>query len=549
MRKMLKGILLIVIVAMMSCDIPQSITIKGNPGVRIPLGRLSSMFDEGESITDFVSAGKIREMMGSGSTGLNIYDYRGLAVPSDVQAFLIHYPITEMTLDLSEYINDAMENADTDFTFTIPNLGDAHVNPQALFQPGGIYQNGCFIVNNGGTAELSGTEGDPLFTVPLGDMATLLSSVKGGAGAFGLKLEEGYAPSFVDALQVKIPALGITNYIYGHVEDGALVFVNAAEHTFNPQTLTGNELKIYIKFTQPCSGVIAPKLILDWDEAKVKTPSGGMNGTYPIDIGLGDFLGSGVQFNDVRGYVYVGGIGNSPAKLTLKLDNAPVTGANNASLTEKPRPSFNSDPFTGVIPAQSLASNLDLAGILGASSLEYEISIDEMTLDADDVDEGTVIFADLVILLTLEFKITDPNPSEYVKLDFGNVFPEPEDDKDIFMREGKDDDLFNSLDWVEIALSNIENNIFELDKLAIRVENTGTATYINWIDFSEQNPSLRIDMDELPNPFTPKFEILLKKDTGQNFATLKIRRNDAPVFDFFLTARAKASINENIPLF
>ena len=556
MRKLLIGTMLAVIFTVMSCEIPQSITIKGNPGLYIPLGRLSSMFGEGESITDFVSTAKIREMMGS--TGFNIYDYRGDDVDSKVQAFLIHYPITEMTLDLSEYINEAMENADKDFSYTIPNLGDLHPefagNLQALFQsPAGPFQNGCFIVNNDNIAELSGTEGNPLFTIPLGDMATLLKSVKGGAGAFGLKLEGGYDPSFENVLQIKIPALGITDYIPGEKSGNTLVFANADDVTFYPQQL--EDIKIYVKFDAHCSGTIAPKVIIDWKEAVIDTSEiGGISGYYPIDLGLGNFLGSGAQFSDnaVKGYIYVGGIDNNPASLTLKLDGAAISGVSEASLTEAERPSF-SEPFTAAIPAHSLtAPYINLNSVLGANSLEYEISIDEMTLNADDVDEGTVIFADLVILLTLEFKIENDSSSDalgdYVKLDFGNVFPEPEDGKDIFMREGKDDDLFNKIDWVEIALSKIENNIFEMDKLSILVANTGSEPYSKRIDFSEQNPSLSIDMDELPNPFSPKFEILLEKDNGENYATLKIKRNDAPLFDFFLTVRAKATINETISL-
>ncbi|MDR1836969.1 MAG: hypothetical protein LBQ89_04855 [Treponema sp.] len=551
MRKMLIGTLLVVIAAVISCEIPQSITIKGSPEVYIPLGKLSSLFDEGEGITDFVSAAKIREMMG-GTSGMSLYDYRGPAVDSGVQAFLIHYPITEMTLDLSKYLNEAMDNDDTDYSFTIPDLSAEYPafagNLGALFQPGGTFEDGCFINAN----RLSATEGSPLFIISLGDMATLLKSVKGGAGAFGLKLSN-YDPSFDAALKVKIPALGITDYISGTKNGNNLVFANAAEFTFFPQTVEDHELKIYFKFDAPCSGTIAPEMIIDWEEATVDTSEiGGMTGDYEIENILGEFLGGGVGFKDVRGYIYIGGGIGEKASMSLGLGSSQLL--NDESLHDVERPSF-SDPFTGNIPSHSLATPAPISlkealNAQEASTLAYDIHIDEMILEAEDVDEDVVIFADLVILLTLEFEVRNiPSstvPNGYVKLDFGNVFPEPEEGKDIFMRKGNDEDLLNNLDTVKIVLSDIDNNIFQLDKLSILVINTGSEAYSGYLHFSDTNPSLTIDMHELPFPFSPKFEILLKKDDGQDYATLKILRNSAPVFDFFLAAIAKASINETI---
>jgi hypothetical protein len=553
MKKMLRGMLLAVIVAVISCEIPQSITIKGNPEVYIPLGKLSSLFDEGESITDFVSAAKIREMMG-GTAGMSLYDYRGPDVDTDVQAFLIHYPITEMTLDFSKHLNEAMDNGDEDQSFTIPDLNYGLSTPvsdyEDLFKPGGHYENGCYIDGS----RLSTTEGAPLFTVPLGDMATLLKSVEGGAGAFGLKLSN-YDPSFETALEVKIPALGITDYIPGTKSGNDLVFANAEEFTFTPQAVEDHVIKIYFKFDAPCSGTIAPEMIIDWEKATIDTSEiGGMTGDYEIDNILGGFLGGGVGFKDVRGYIYVGGGIGEQASMSLEMGGSPLL-LPSTTLHDVDRPSFN-DPFTENIPAHSLATPAPISlkealNAQEASTLAYDIHIDEMVLEAGEVEEGRVIFADLVILLTLEFEVRNPPSSaenDYVKLDFGNVFPVPEDGKDIFMRSGDDDDILNNLETVKIVLSGIENNIFQLDKLSILVANTGSEAYSDYLHFSETNPTLTINMDELPFPFSPKFEILLKKDDGQDYATLKILRNNAPVFDFFLAAMAKASINETIKL-
>ena len=562
MKRILPGILCLIAVAM-SCEIPQSLTIKGNPGVYIPLGKFSSFFEGGESIADYLSIAKIREMMGdTGTAGMTLYDYRGPDVPSGVQAFLIHYPITEMTLDLSKYINEAMENAETDFSYPIPDL-DVEGFPvppddlEKLFEPGGYYENGCFIiVDENGVANLSPAPGTPLFTIPLGDMATLLKSVTGDEGAFGLVLTD-YNPSFEEALRIRIPALGIDEYIQGEKKDNTLVFANDKHMEFNPQE--NKELKIYVKFVKPCEGTIEPEVIINWKEAVIDTSDiGSISGNYEIENISGGFLGDNVRFKDVRGYIYVGGGIGDQASMTLTLGNnsSPLV---NDNLKDVERPSF-SDPFSEKIPENSLLDKeyIPLTDVLNAqeaSTLEYKISIEEMTLTSEEMKEEEIkIFADLVILITLEFEIEDDlsldAPDGYVKPDFGNVLSELlEEDKDIFMRESNDDDLFNSFDWVEIALTKIENNIFNMDILSILVVNTGPDEYSSIINFGDSKPSLRINIDELPFPFIPKFEILLKKDNGKEYATLQLLRNDAPVFDFFLTARAKTAINETIPLF
>jgi len=93
------------LIAVMSCEIPHSITIKGKPGVHIPLGSPFSSLEEGERLEDYISSAKIREMMGNtGSNGIQLYDYTGDNNYSNVQTYLLHYPLARIELSFANNV-------------------------------------------------------------------------------------------------------------------------------------------------------------------------------------------------------------------------------------------------------------------------------------------------------------------------------------------------------------------------------------------------------------------------------------------------------------
>jgi len=103
----------------------------------------------------------------------------------------------------------------------------------------------------------------------------------------------------------------------------------------------------------------------------------------------------------------------------------------------------------------------------GTSTLAYQIFIEELEIKADEVDEDKMIYADLVILLRLEFKVstpptyTFPNSNDYVKLDLGDALPQP-GSGDLFGRTNSDNDLFSQIDTVELILKKPENKIIDV---------------------------------------------------------------------------------------
>jgi len=72
------------------------------------------------------------------------------------------------------------------------------------------------------------------------------------------------------------------------------------------------------------------------------------------------------------------------------------------------------------------------------------------------------------------------------------------------------------------------------------------------LDLRLDNPSVEFDIDNLPPPFIPRFEFLLKKDTSGS-APFSFKRKEDPAnnkatFDFSLAIQAKTGINQTISM-
>ena len=552
-RKTMKKIIpvfLCLLVIFVSCDIsvPQTITIKGNPGVFVPMG---SPFDamEGDRIEDMLSPAKMKAMMGG--SGVEIIEYINPA--TDVMSFLVHYPITEMKLDLQAQISESMASSETEYNITIPNTSGLSF--------GG---NSYYLLNDG----LSETENltKPVFTIDLGAMATLLDKVQGGTGRFGIKIKTAGTLG-LNNLRVYIENFGFSGYLQGNgdAEPGYLRFTNDTAlndpNAFKPKDV--KELKIHIKIIEACSGPIIPEIIFDFESAVVKVDNSieeGLKGSNPINNDFGDLLG-GAKFKSIEGFIYVGGLGNN-AKLTLETETDEAgkdylkvgsTSIHKTALQSKSRLIIN-DPFTSTLPEHSLSGGfINMAPLFdspGTTNLLYEIDVGTFTIP--DPSLGDTIFADLIIVLNMELEVKKETIPEYqvkyVNLDMGMDDLFSGSGSDLFGRTpGSDDDLFSNIDSVKINIENFNINIFDEDKLAILVT---SGTYIDYINFTDKR-YLEMNMDKLPNPFTPEFKILLEKDTGKNYATFAIKRPAAgqtPSFDFTLSVEAKADLNIKIEL-
>jgi hypothetical protein len=440
-----------------------------------------------------------------------------------------------------------MDNDDLNFSYTLP----PNIRLSDSFPPGGYY--------------LSRTQGplshevDPLFIVSLVDMTKLVKEVIGGP--FGIELDLGENDSFQGNVLVKIPAFGFSDYTEGELVDGKLRFANTpVDGKFIPkkETQGGNlneneEIEIFVKVTGSCSGTIAPEMVFEWERVTINTEDyDSLEGEFELENLLGEFLGSSVSFKDVYGYIYVNNVGSSTT-LTLTSNGVPFIASQR--LIEKSRPIF-----TGIIediPAQSLADPISLANVLNSNAtLGYQFNIPEMTIEYDEETIASkTITVDLVVLLPLEFRVSglppssEPEYAKYVKLELDGILPELGDD-DLFLRESKNDSFFSNLSSGDLILERLQNNILEGKIFILVSANDG---YSNLFEF-KQGGRLILDMDNLPYPFAPKFDVILEKDNKagggyEDYATLKILRvhPDTPrIFEFTLAAEIHADINETI---
>ncbi|MCL2243348.1 MAG: hypothetical protein FWC03_02640 [Treponema sp.] len=400
----------------------------------------------------------------------------------------------------------------------------------------------------------SGCSCTPFISVPLDDMAKLIVQATGGP--FGIEIEN--RPNLANNLRIKIPGLGIPNYISGTpTADNKLRFVNSGSFTFLPGSHlnANNELEIFVNITAPCSGQITPDIVFEWDTAIVKGDTSNLTDDINLDINLTTFLGEGTAFNNVEGYIYINGVSN--ARLTLKLDSEYLTYGTSpiydSTLTPRNGPDFpaNMEQITQEIPLHSLGlgvNPINFTNVINSSSgtLTYAIDIPQFYITRGVVGK---IKADLVIVLPLELRVTGASSVPgYVKLDMGldELFGGSDGTGDLFGRTGpnESDDIFSQLESVDIIIENRNITIFDQDKLAILVKNKGLD---HILDFSSvTSPHWEINSDGFSYPFSPTFEILLKKDNqSDSYATFAVE-NMAGRFDFTIAVKAVADIEIDI---
>jgi len=560
MKKLVMCFVCLALVFSCKFEIPQSINIKGNPEFYLFLG---SPFTDENNLTDMISPDEIRKMMNTGEGGIRVYEYRTPSnidgVDPDVLAYLVHYPIVEMKLNLQDYVSDAMTGADVRTSFTLPG---------AILS---IPQSGFPVYLDGNGMPQPDDPDIPLIRIPLLDMVSLVKTMGGTGSKFGLRMNNGFG--FEESIRVKIPAFGINDYIQGVPGDNsAMLEFTRSDITIEPKNdFTGGNLDIFVQLTKPVSGEMTIELVFDWYSATIDTSTDNLlSDTYTINIGnsLSDFLGDNIEFPSVKGYIFVGGFGNSaaPPVISLSTNGVPLKTGNteiiDLPLNDVGRPVFPSAdvPFESAMPEHSLGDGyINLAEIFKDPSdieLAYEIKIPELILHQDQHEDlDSTVTADLVILLPLEIRIMSSDPaSEYVKLDFKDLPGlSDDDDNDLFGRTGESDDLFKFLESVTVILSEIKFSSIDISALNINVTNAGEI--IASIDFDKSEQRISID-NEILNPvpfvpFSPKFEILLEKDEGKQYGTFRFLRGEPgekAEFDFKLAVAAKVRIDETIRL-
>jgi hypothetical protein len=572
MKKLIHGFVCLLLI--LSCEIegiPKSITIKGKPGLYVPLGSPFAGLEEGERLEDLISPSKIIEMMGSSADGLAVYEVNPAmaaeaGIDPKVQAYLVHYPLADMPLNMENYIDGAMNDVNAGGNITIPSIPGV-TGPF----PSGTYY---YIYGDGSTPGLVENPIKPFLKIPLNDMAKLVKQVtRKTPGKFGLEIN--YTPELADHLELKIPAFGIDTYKKGEpypsVNPAKLLYYNSAKTMFNPRidlqpSGDNHELWVYARISGPCSGNLELKMLFDWETAVINTQDNGdFKSEYPIENSLGNFLGGGASFKKVDGYVYMSGLNSTnPVVMTVDIGNGTPYIRN---LTDAD-PSFNytvkpdgTKVVSGSLTASSFTSPdtspLNLAPIFkgDGATLKVDIKIQEITItNSDDFGDKRIKF-NLFVLIPMDLEVKEVSGKEapdvivngvnlrtaYVPLDFGDMLANTGDD--LFGRKDGEDNLLDEVEFVEITIKGINITIIDKECLAVLVKNNND---YRMLEFRE-NASLKFDKEFLRIPFSPEFNVLLKKDIpGTSSGSFTILRSDNPKFDFRLELNAKANIEQTI---
>ncbi|MDR3343422.1 MAG: hypothetical protein LBT14_11680 [Treponema sp.] len=533
----------------LSCELPQvpnAIRVQGDPVIYLPLGNPFAG-DTVPKIADYLSIESIRQMVAGSDNAIGIYEY-DIAIYADVQTYVVRYPMVNMPLDLTEYMKRTFKEVVTEIDVpSVPLFG----------------------------------EPDFMIPIPIETMTKLVKVVWGQEFGIRMPVEE----VLKDNLEIMIPEFGFSDYKTGVLrEDGYLYFLgdenNTAEYEATFDVTLGDEtrfkfdpqqsgkISLYLRVRESIKGIsmITPEIVFDWDKVTIDTTVEGetennrLEGSYPLDMGdLMSFLGMGVMFKNVHGYVYVHGLPADNTQSSLRLD---VEGENllgntpSRSIIMREPPDFSDDPqvpFTGSLFPDSIAAAdddpLDLLLAFNAkklSQLHYSIVIYEVTLDNSEDIREDVITADLVIELPLDFEVKD-DPDKprgnYVKLDLGDVLPDGGGDGDLFGRTGEDEtsDVFNSLNEVTIYLKNYNNTVFNTE-LVMLVGDIEVALPSG----KKAEIPIPISKDKIAYPFNPRYEILLPKDEGKNTGTFSISRSADPTFEFSLEVKVAANIDQTI---
>ncbi|MDR2536299.1 MAG: hypothetical protein LBD29_09755 [Treponema sp.] len=485
-------------------DLPESVAVKGDPGLYVPVGNISEVGGENNiKISSYISHEKIQEMMNKNDADspIGVYEYEKSSL--EALTYLIHYPIAEMNLNLTEYVQAI------DAAKSIPDSTEG------------------FIQGTGGYISIP---------IPLGTMPQWIKTITNaqftitltmhGSGTVEVKFNKG--PS-ADVEQSK-----------PFSEGGTVSFDSGPIPLFNPQE------GITISVKAPPGTSFSPSFDFDWEQAAVVPNNNNEEGKFTgfledLDVtSLTRFLGD-VEFREVLGYVYVEGLpGAGSMAVTVDGDSLLDNGVPSKPIDPQSLPGLEDSPsLGGSIGTINLTElfNQDRSFKLG-----YAISMEEVTIQKSSSLE--TIKADMVIKLPLEFLVSGevvslPDAAKYVKLDLkasnGNSML-PAFTDDLFGRKSESsDNPIKSIDYITVKVKDIVNDVLPGIGLLITYEKNQQALTLT------SGTTGELKLSDIPNPFIPRFDILLPAEESDEKGVLKIGRGNSEL-DFFIAVEAKAKI-------
>jgi len=613
MKKVIPGFVCLFLIV--SCGLqnlpPDSITIKGKPGLYVPLGSPFVGMDEKDRLEYLLSPENMKEKMKENVTkegadeDVKIYTVserivralkeelkEDLNIDPGVQTYMVHYPLIDMPLNLKRYADDAIADVKTKKEIKIPDNPGSPASPEAPL----------FISYNEATnttiLQATDDPNTPFVKIPFAKMAKLVKRVENGQ--YGLEID--YDLYLAANLQIKIPGFGF-DYMSGIPtnNNGDPTSINPTKlryydtsadpkTDFYPQKRDvsgqlksdlddGENLFVYARITGHCPpGDLEPAMIFEWVKALIDTESmedgiiSTFMGYYPIKNTLSEFVGEGVTFKKVIGFMYMSGVeaqdaSDIEASVTANIyagefKNDKPTGdlkesikedLDNQKLPELP----SDDEFDKELYPMSIKSKepLDLTKIFENDdmTLQYAINIKEMMYYHKDDNQDRIKF-DMIVLIPMDLKISKPITDDgvkddikgnYVMLDFGQSFKNTLWEGDLFGRKEGEENYLKKIEYFNVGIIKTNINIVDPTKLAILAISGSNSSTMEFRD----NASLKLAGNSSSESLlSPTFKLILKKDLSENFGSFRILRQKNPVFDFKLYVEAKAALEYTLDL-
>jgi len=594
MKKIIPGFICLLLITTCGFEMPESITVKGAPKLYVPLGSPFARMDEKDRLENLISRDAIKEMMNQGGDagGIEVYvvspdmaQTNGL--DKKVLTYLVDYQLADMPLDLQKYMDDAMEATQKKQEITIP---DIPANYATLVSPA----HPLFIREDGSLTDAN--EDEPFLRIPLNDMGKLVKVVRRDVGdRFGLKIPEiPEIPDLQTYLQLKIPALGIADYMSGIRDGNDLLFYDTVGASngkpFYPRDdLDKNgsnyEIQIFAQITGAYTGTgkLDPDMVFEWKTADIDTNAAGssyFSEEYPIGNNLGQFLGEGTSFKKVLGYVYMSGVGsnnNSPVEMKVTIGGDVQT-----RYLKDATPDFTVDKggtasggnFTTSSFTDDNSDPLELAAIFEDqdNKLKVDINLPSWTITNEDEESiSPTIKSRLLVLIPMDLEVFgvtinpsveegNPGGKEYVKLNLkalNKIMGDDDKAGDLFGRKDGEDNALKDISYVNIGLrfSRSDITLINSDNLAVLVTKSREENSLQRLMEFKSGKPLKLTSEFFEEiPFNPDFSVLLEKDkddnTGayKNTGSFQLLYSPKPSFNFRLYVEAQAALEYTLDL-
>jgi hypothetical protein len=550
--------------------IPEQVKVDTQPGLYLSLtrnlftGEERGKYSPEKLITDNLSPKKVKEMIGDSMPGITVatYTYKDPAGDPDKpipQTYLLRYPIMEMPLDLSQYMEQ--------FNVNLPNI-ELNVDNIPGYTPGGSFEDSPLPI--------PGLE-KPV-TVELRDMANLVKTMN--YTRFGIKIKGNYK----GILQVDISNGDDKGFsVSGESEEayeagGYTYFVSSYDPAKEWTPKEHGTLTLTIKLLKAPEGgniSIAPEFVLDWTTATVDPGTAGtLEGEMPLDLTSLKTTLEGIEFTKVEAYLYVSGLSGS--KATVSLTSGDTELVPSGSLTDAAAPKFvDGDEYAKALPLSSTASSIELTETLNASlstgqMITYKVEFEEMSLPLEETEAGKepIISAVLLIKLPLEFKYTgeefsdtgttysdsktgaDITDSDYVvfkmkDFDIATIFKGDDDLLKPIKDELSGNDVTLNFKNLSLILTGCDTTLLPGVSIAIKLHKGADTGRL--IDFSSSpGKDIRFDFEmEDDEPFVPVIHILLKK--GEDGSAVLALGNGGQ-FRFGLGVEVESKLDATIEL-